>query len=271
MRRTRAAVAFTVSLILAGCSSGSPKSSGDGSLTASISTSTPATANASPADVSIRGCVPECSTVATYPGTIGPGPYTTTGFLDGQLTVTYPSSWESHEDQGVEFSSAPQGKWHIHRVLFWDDIKPLVADLRHPYGHTVSGVRNTVGGWLQWLRLNPALAVSTPRSSTIGQMAIPASYVDIAIAPGAANEDPYCAKHLHTTCVALLTWPHAGGNIYSWADPAVLRLYLADVTYGGKQHLLAVAVEGRNSADLKAFLPEAEQVIASARAPVTAA
>jgi hypothetical protein len=268
MKGSRTAVVFVASLMLAGCSSGSPRSTGEGLSTAPISTPLPTSDSASPVPVAIRGCVPECSTAAADPGPIGPGPYTTEGFLDGQLTVTYPSSWESHEDQGVEFSSAPRGKWHIHRVLFWDDIKPLVADLHHPYGHEVSGVQNTVRGWLQWLRSNPALAVSTPRSTMIGKIKIPASYVDIAIAPGALSEDPYCAKHLHTTCVALLTWPNAGGNIYSWADPGVLRLYLADVSYGGRRHLLAVAVEGRTLRDLNAFLPAAEMVVASAQAPV---
>jgi hypothetical protein len=72
----------------------------------------------------------------------------------------------------------------------------------------------------------------------------------------------------HTTCVALLSWPHSGGNIYSWADPGLIRLYLADVTYGGKRHLLAIAVEGHDAADLKAFLPAAKMVIASAEAPL---
>ena len=40
--------------------------------------------------------------------------------------------------------------------------------------------------------------------------------------------------------VALLSWPNAGTNIYSMGAPNVLRLYLADVMYGGKRHLLSV-------------------------------
>lgn len=51
----------------------------------------------------------------------------------------------------------------------------------------------------------------------------------------------------------------------------MFRLYLAEITYGDKDHLLAVAVEGQDSADLKTFLPEAKQVIASADAPIEAA
>jgi hypothetical protein len=202
------------------------------------------------------------------PGLIGPGPYTTVGFLDGQLTVTYPAAWESHEDQGVEFSSAPRGKWKIHRVLFWEDIVPRVATFQDPTGHVVAGVPRTVAGWLTWLASNPAFTVSDPRPTTIGQMAIPATVVDIGIATDAPNEDPYCKTQLKTTCVALLSWPHSGENIYSWAAPGLIRMYLADVAYGGKHHLLAVAVEGLSAADLKAFLPEAKTVIASAQAPI---
>jgi hypothetical protein len=227
-------------------------------------------ASTEPTPTEIRGCVPECSVEFQDPGVIGPGPYTTFGFLDGQLTVTYPSAWESHEDQGVEFSSAPKGKWDVHRVLFWDDILPWVADFKHPYGHKVPDIPNTAAGWLDWLQANAALRLSEPRSTTIGQMKLPATYVDIEIAPDAPNEDPYCEK-LDTVCVALLSWPNAGGNIYSFGAPAVLRLYLSDVTYGGEAHLLAVAVEGQSTADLRLFLPEAKLVVASAEAPIEAA
>jgi hypothetical protein len=215
--------------------------------------------------------VPECSTAIEDPGLIGPGSYTTLAFLDAQLTVTYPSAWESHEDQGVEFSSAPKGMWDVHRVLFWDDILPWVADFKHPDGHQVPGVPNTTAGWLDWLQANAALRVSKPRSTTIGRMQLPANYVDIEIAPDAPNEDPYCEKKFDTVCVALVSWPNAGGNIYSFGAPAVLRLYLSDVTYGGQAHLLAIAVEGQSTADLKSFLPDAKHVIASAIAPVEAA
>jgi hypothetical protein len=234
----------------------------------SASSSIAPTVTSSPSPASIRGCVPVCSTSFADPGPIGPGPYTTVGFLDGQLTVTYPSEWVSHEDQGVEFSSAPRGKWNVPRVLFWDDIIPRVATLEDPTGHRVAGVPITVEGWLTWLGSNRAFSVSAPKPATIGTMELPASFVDISIAPEAANEDPYCETQLHTTCVALLSWPNSGENIYSWAAPGLIRLYLADVTYGGKRHLLAVAVEGHDAADFEEFMPTAEMVIASARAPI---
>jgi hypothetical protein len=208
-----------------------------------------------PSESEIRGCVPECSTGFSDPGAIGPGPYTTAAFLDGQLTVTYPSRWESHEDQGVEFSSAPAAKWDVHRVLFWDDILPW--DQKH--GRVATGVPSTTAGWVEWLSSNPIVTVTSPRHATITRMRLPATYIDITDASGGERfPEP-------------ITWPNAGGNRYGMGGDFVLRLYLAEVTYGGKDHLLAVAVEGQDSEDLKSFLPEAKQVIASAEAPIEAA
>jgi hypothetical protein len=255
-----------VLLIMTACDGGTPASS-----VAPGSASTPArpSASASQSQREIRGCVPECSTGFSDPGSIGPGLYTTAHFLDGHLTVRYPTPWVSHEDQGVEFSAEPPERGDMGRVLFWDDIIPWVADTHYPAGHAVGGVPNTVAGWMDWLHSNPALEVSVPHSATIGEMGLPAMFVDIAIADQAANQAPYCRK-LDLICVVLLSWPNAGGNTYVFGKPSVLRLYLSDITYGGASHLLAVAVEGTDAMDLKSFLPLANRVIASADAPIEA-
>ena len=213
-----------------------------------------ASVSPSPSGGEIRGCVPECSTGFSDPGPIGPGPYTTAAFLDGKFTVRYPSRWESHEDQGVEFSSSPAGKWDVHRVLSWDDILPW--DQQH--GRVATGVPNTAAGWVEWLSSNPSVSVTEPRDATITRMRLPATYIDITNPPGGEKFPDF------------ITWPNAGGNLYGIAGAFMFRLYLAEVTYGGRDHLLAVAVEGQDSADLKAFLPEAKQVIASADAPIEA-
>ena len=237
-------------LVMTACGGGAPAAS---DLSGTATTATTPSVSVSPSESEIRGCVPKCSTGFADPGSIGPGPYTTAGFLDGHLTVTYESPWESHEDQGVEFSSAPAGEWELHRVLFWDDILP--AD----NGRVVTSVPNTAAGWVDWLRSNPIVSVTSPHHATITKVRLPAMYVDITDAPGGE------------TFPAFITWPNAGGNVYEIGGPFVFRLYLAEVTYGGKDHLLAVAVEGQDSADLEAFLPQAKQVIASADAPIGAA
>ena len=109
----------------------------------------------------IRGCVPECVYGFTDPGSLPVGSYTTQYFFDGHLTVTFDKPWESHEDQAVEFSVAPLGKWDIHRVLFWSDIYPVEMDNNHEL-HRVKGVPITTAGWLRWLETNPNLRVTAP-------------------------------------------------------------------------------------------------------------
>jgi hypothetical protein len=253
-RRKGAIAAVTstavVLLIMTACESGGPAASGP---SGTATTATTSSASASPSEVEIRGCVPQCSTGFSDPGSIGPGPYTTAIFLDGQLTLAYESRWVSHEDQGVEFSSAPAGERSEGGVLFWLDILPW-----DPEGHPARDVPNTTAGWVDWLRSNPIVSVTPPRHATIGQMRLPATYVDITDEPG-GEEFP-----------DLITWPNAGPNVYGIGGAWIFRLYLADVTYDGTDHLLAVAVEGTDASDLEAFLPVAKQVIASANAPIEA-
>jgi hypothetical protein len=210
----------------------------------------------------IRGCVPECVDGVAQPGRLV-GSYTTQYFFDGHLIVKFDKPWESQEDQAVEFSAAPFGKWNVHRVLFWSDIYPVEMDNNHEL-HRAKGVPTTTDGWLQWLKANPNLQVTDPRSVTIGEDDIPAKVVDIASSDEAVNMDPMCPDK---PCQEILSWPNSD-VFYGFSGSWVLRMYLSDISYGGKKHLLAVAIEGQDPEDLKAFAPTAERVIASARAPV---
>ena len=250
---TIAAVASmaVVLLVLTACDGANPAAPSGPAATEAAAT-TPS-ASASPSEVEIRGCVPQCSAGIHVPGPIGPGPYTTAIFMDGHLTVTYESRWVSGEDQGVEFSSAPAGERSEGGVLFWLDILPW-----DPEGHPASDVPNAAAAWVEWLRSNPLVSVTSPRHATIGQMRLPATYVDITDEPGGEKFPD------------LITWPNAGPNVYGIGGDWIFRLYLADVTYDGSDHLLAVAVEGTDASDLESFLPTAEQLIASADAPIEA-
>jgi hypothetical protein len=62
-----------------------------------------------------------------------------------------------------------------------------------------------------------------------------------------------------------------GANPWKQAGPRCSASPFAGVTYGGHTHLLVAAIQARNREVLRAFLPAAEHVIASARAPVTPA
>jgi hypothetical protein len=122
---------------------------------------------------------------------------------------------------------------------------------------------------LGWFEANPNLVVSRPRRGTIGVMDLPASVIDVAIAPDAKNEDPECPKQFKP-CAILLSWPNVQDALGVSATEA-LRLYLADVRYGGKKHLLAVAIQGFDKDALASLLGDAERMIASAEAPIEAA
>nr|WP_159059461.1 hypothetical protein [Streptomyces antibioticus] len=240
-------------VLVAGC--GSSGGSGDTGGASGTPTST--------TSAGIPGCAPECLSGGSDPGTLPPGSYRTSHFLNGQLTVAFTGRWESHEDQPVEFSVAPEGSWDVHRVLFWSDLIPVGRNHKR-----AAGVASTASDLVAWLGTRPNLQVSTPRSGRIGKAALPAKVIDIAVSGAAVNEAADCPVR---ACADFLTWPNAGDHVYGIAEPAVLRLYLSDVAYGGKNHLLALGIEGQDPADLKAFLPAAERLIASADAPLTPA
>jgi hypothetical protein len=151
----------------------------------------------------IRGCSPECATGFSNPGPLPAGSYTTTYFLDGQLTLDVPPGWKSTEDQPVEFDAQPRGP---HRVVFWVDPFPARFD-EDGIVRPIRGVPRTAAGELGWFEANPDLDVSKPARGTIGVMDLPASVIDVAIAPDAKNEQPDCPTELKV-CVTLLSWPN---------------------------------------------------------------
>jgi hypothetical protein len=248
-------------LLATGCSG---SSTGSGATTSVATTASPSpTPVATPSG--IRGCSPECASGFTKPGPLPPGSYTTTYFLDGRLTLDIPPGWKSTEDQPVEFNAQPHGP---HRVVFWVDPFPARLD-KFGIAQPIPGVPRTAAGELGWFEANPELDVSKPRDGTIGVMNLPASVIDVAIAPDAKNEDPNCPKQ-YMPCVILLGWPNVQDALGISATET-LRLYLTDVRYGGKKHLLAVAIQGFDQDALASLLDDGEQVIASAEAPIETA
>ncbi len=91
------------------------------------------------------------------------------------------------------------------------------------------------------------------------------------IAIGVTSEPPLSVGHSTMRPARRERRPgHARLRVRAEA-PAVLRLYLSDVRYGGRSQLFAIGIEGRDQADLRAFLPDAEQFVTSASAPITPA
>jgi hypothetical protein len=218
----------------------------------------------------IRGCVPKCIDGGWDPGSLPPGSYTTKYFLDGYLTVTFDEPWVSHEEQQDAFESSPQEKYHDVTLYFWLDPYPLEGKT-FDVKHRAQGVPITTAGWLQWLSNNPNLRVSDPKKATIGKEGLPAKVVDVGISDNAVNDDPSYAPCRRETCIELLSWPTSAEYGYSLIGEQTVRMYLSDVEYGGKTHLLAVAIDAYGQDNLEAFAPTAERVIDSARAPISPA
>jgi len=121
-------------------------------------------------------------------------------------------------------------------------------------------------GLLGWLRANPNLSVTAPRKGSIGSD-LPATVVDVGVAPQADNDDPDCpAKR----CANFLSFPQFT-ETYGLAGHAVTRFYLSDVRYGGRTHLFVAAVEAPDRSRLHSGLPAAERVIKSVDVPVAPA
>ena len=217
-----------------------------------------AAATQAPSTSASSSPTPKCATAAVC---IEPGTFTTAGFLEGQLTVTVAQTWESGEDQIAEFSTAPAGTSQKHRLLFWMDVLPV-----DPAGQLADSVPRTAAGFAGWLSQRPNVQVTAAQTATIGTAQLPATVVDIAISPDAVNEDKGCPAR---ACVAFLTWPNGGSNVYGIGSPGVVRLYLSDVVHNGETHLFAVAIEAMDQDELDAFAPVATEVINSASGPLT--
>jgi hypothetical protein len=218
----------------------------------------------------IRGCVPKCIDGGWDPGSLPPGSYTTKYFLDGYLTVTFDEPWVSHEEQQDAFESSPQEKYHDVTLFFWLDPYP-VEGKTFDVKHRAKGVPITTAGWLQWLKDNPNFRASDPQDATIGKDDLPAKVVDISLSDNAVNDEPSFAPCRRETCRGLLSWPTSAEYQYNLIGEQTVRMYLSDVEYGGKTHLLAVAIDGNSQDNLEAFAPTAERVIDSARAPISPA
>jgi hypothetical protein len=175
------------------------------------------------------------------------------------MVIALDEPWSSHEDSTGEFAltldATPENG-----VYFWEDVYPVENEER------VLGVPMTVDGLLDWLRQTPRLEMSAPRPGTIGS-ALPATIVDVTVSKDATNEDPSCPS---AACVLWLGFPHWEGS-WGIAITQEQRLYLSDVTYGGKTHLFVTVIYPDDLADMEAFAPHAEDLLATIEVPATPA
>jgi len=106
------------------------------------------------------------------------------------------------------------------------------------------------------------LALGDPGPEHVGEL-----LVDVTVARDAKNEYPGCPTHV---CVLWLGFPQWDGT-WGIAEPQIQRLYLSDVSYGGRKHLFVAVVYPDDPRDMKEFLPHAKDLIATVQAPATSA
>ena len=234
----------TISLMLATALLGAA-CSGDPSTTAPPTQQPPATVSpsSSPSETTkeLKGCIPACAAGnSIVPGDLPEGAYETEWFFGGEMRLTFDSGWTSREDSTGEFHASPLDDPDSD-VLFWEDVYPV----RPPDGATtwaafdeperIKGVPLTTAGLLGWMRSSSQLDVSAPTHGEIGNL--PAKVVDVRVADDAVDDDPKnCPSPACFNFIGFPQWDGAWGLAY----PA--RFYLSDVSYGGRDHLIVVAI-----------------------------
>ncbi len=205
-------------------------------------------------DGEAAACIPLCASGWTGDSELPAAAYQTLWFFNGAMTIDLDTPWALWEDSTGEFSLG-RVEDPDYRLVFWLDVYPVVAGTR------VEGIPNTATDLLTWLRSDPGLVVSAAIESTIG--AIPATAVDVAISEAAVNDDPGCPAAVCHNFLGFPQWSEAFG--IAGDDP--YRLWFADVSYSGTDHVLVAALESRDSGHLAEFLPDAEEVMATATFP----
>ena len=212
----------------------------------------------------IPGCAPQCLPPGqAVPGNLPTGTYQTQYFFAKQMKLSFARGWFSEEDSTGEFAAYAK-KNRNSRVVFWEDVYTVKVVIPGNW-RQVGPSRRTAASLLTWLQGNPNLTVSKPTSGRIG--AIRARVVDIGVADDAVNDDPHCPAKACANFLGYTQW----GEPYGIAGKSISRFYLADVRYGGKQHLFVAVMETTGTAQLRAFLPDAKKVIASVRVPASSA
>ena len=268
----RRIVLLTVGLALLAAACGSTGQSQDPSSSTGSSgagtTASGTTAAEVPVPDPIRGCVPSCNTPGlARPGPLSPGPYETQWFFGGEMVITLDEPWSVHEDSTGEFA-LELGSTPWNAVYFWEDVYPLENEDVYPHENDVrvDGVPMTVDGMLDWIRKDPRLEASAPRRGKIGD--VPATVVDVAIVEGTPNEGgPDCPV---SVCIGWLGFPQWEGP-WGIAGSQVQRVYLSEVTYGGKTHLFVAVVYPDDPADMETFLLHAEDLLATVQVPASPA
>jgi hypothetical protein len=260
-RRNVIGVVLTMALLGVACSGASSTSAGSTEPTGSLSPSS----SPSQTTEELKGCIPGCAAGNSIePGGLPEGVYETEWFFGGEMRLTFDPGWTSREDSTGEFQASPPDD-PDEDVLFWEDVYPVEP----PDGATtwvaadgvkrIKGVPLTAAGLLDWMESSSQLDVSTPTPAAIGEL--PATMVDVRVADDAVDDDPKNCPA--PACFNFIGFPQWDGP-WGLAYPA--RFYLSDVRYGGRDHLLVVAIYPVRSTH-PGILGRAKRLLSTVRVP----
>lgn len=243
-------------IVLTGCGGGSTPASRHSTPSGPSSSAPPSSA----ASRALRGCVPECLPEGqTGHGTLGAGPFATGSFLDANFQITLPGGqWRPDDNTNelmFEHTTAPP-----YFLAAWVDAYAVDNEKR------VAGVASTPPAWTAWILRNRNLTASVGPSFRIGGV-FPARTIDIAVSKTAIS-DP-ASTDCPSVCYDYLGVPNLSSSPHGLARPGRARLYFSEIQYGGKAHLLTLAVEV-NEGSLSRVLPAAERAIATIKIPAKA-
>ncbi|HET8784062.1 MAG TPA: hypothetical protein VFM38_00385 [Candidatus Limnocylindrales bacterium] len=260
------------SLLVAACggsSGGAAPAASPTASTAAIASTGPSLAAASakpsvaaPSPTPIPGCLPGCVTPdLDRPGDLDAGDYTTRHWFGEQFTITVPAGWTSFEDSTGEFGLQPKGP-DDRKLLFWLDVYPVHDD---GMATPIEGFDGTGKSLIAWVEANPNVKVIEKATGRMGDLE--ATTLELGRSPKAKNYDPGCPVE-GRPCVGLFSFPQWGQGFYSVGGPFHIKVYAADVTWGGENHAIYAVIDANDDSIYAAIAPAATSMIEGARLPL---
>jgi len=175
------------------------------------------------------------------------------------MVLTMPDGWLLGEDSSGELKLDPADDLGQKLSFFTD---PIAVDND---SNIVAGVDGTPAALVDWLRSNADLSVSKPAATTVGK-GIPATSVDLKVAPAAKNGDPRCPTGL--ACVDVFLFRGSTYRFdYGISSDQGLRFTFATIGSGSATRTLFALHEVVPLASLADFATRTKPIIDSLRLP----
>jgi hypothetical protein len=254
MVRTPFSVCIALVLALAGCAGTAPPSR---SATGTPGIPTPPQASRQ-ASLVVCGFGQRCDAPSgTFVTDAG-------GFFPG-LRITTPAGWFFSEQDSGELTLHPSDDPEKTVALFKDVRVVTTTREMGPYNEVVKEVGVTAEAFVNWFTKNEAFTVvDEPAAATIAGTS--GTVLTLAVSEAAKYGDPECPSN--PRCADLFTDPaHWGDLNFGLGGPNPTRLYVANVSYPGGDHLFAIAWDAGPASGLDAWVARTMPIVDSIQLP----